>query len=81
MWRLLGDMPHYVEPFAGSLAVLLQRPHLGNDGQGVNHPGTREPGVKGQRPDLADAHQQHRERLWASPHCLTPASTQQGALW
>jgi hypothetical protein len=26
-WRLLGDVPHYVEPFAGTLAVLLERPH------------------------------------------------------
>ena len=27
VWDLLGDVPHYVEPFAGSLAVLLNRPH------------------------------------------------------
>ncbi len=27
VWSLLGDVPHYVEPFAGSLAVLLERPH------------------------------------------------------
>ena len=27
VWQLLGDVPHYVEPFAGSLAVLLDRPH------------------------------------------------------
>lgn len=26
VWAALGDVPHYVEPFAGSLAVLLQRP-------------------------------------------------------
>lgn len=26
IWRRLGDVPNYVEPFAGSLAVLLQRP-------------------------------------------------------
>lgn len=30
VWSLLGDVPHYVEPFAGSLAVLLGRPHLAN---------------------------------------------------
>jgi len=30
VWQLLGDVPHYVEPFAGSLAVLLNRPHLAN---------------------------------------------------
>ncbi|MCP4961624.1 MAG: DNA adenine methylase, partial [Actinomycetia bacterium] len=30
VWNLLGDCPHYVEPFAGSLAVLLERPHPAN---------------------------------------------------
>ncbi len=30
IWAALGDCPHYVEPFAGSLAVLLCRPHLAN---------------------------------------------------
>ena len=30
VWSLLGDVPHYVEPFAGSLAVLLNRPHEAN---------------------------------------------------
>ena len=29
-WELLGDVEHYVEPFAGSLAVLLNRPHVPN---------------------------------------------------
>jgi hypothetical protein len=27
VWAALGDVDHYVEPFAGSLAVLLNRPH------------------------------------------------------
>jgi len=27
VWSMLGDVPNYVEPFAGSLAVLLGRPH------------------------------------------------------
>jgi hypothetical protein len=27
VWSLLGDPMHYVEPFAGSLAVLFERPH------------------------------------------------------
>lgn len=27
VWRLLGDPPHYCEPFFGSGAVLLNRPH------------------------------------------------------
>ena len=30
VWELLGDPHHYVEPFAGSLAVLLNRPHVAN---------------------------------------------------
>jgi DNA adenine methylase len=33
VWQALGDVKNYVEPFAGSLAVLLGRPHdLGDDG-------------------------------------------------
>ena len=27
VWAALGDVEHYTEPFAGSLAVLLRRPH------------------------------------------------------
>ena len=27
IWSRLGPVPNYVEPFAGSLAVLLGRPH------------------------------------------------------
>ncbi len=27
VWGRFGDVPNYVEPFAGSLAVLLERPH------------------------------------------------------
>lgn len=30
VWSALGDVEHYVEPFAGSLAVLLRRPHVAN---------------------------------------------------
>jgi DNA adenine methylase len=30
IWGGLGDVAHYVEPFAGSLAVLLRRPHEAN---------------------------------------------------
>lgn len=29
VWRAFGNVPNYVEPFAGSLAVLLGRPHVG----------------------------------------------------
>ena len=30
VWNALGDPHHYLEPFAGSLAVLLRRPHPAN---------------------------------------------------
>lgn len=30
IWRRLGDCAHYVEPFCGTLAVLLLRPHRCN---------------------------------------------------
>ncbi len=30
VWHALGDVDHYVEPFAGSLAVLMRRPHEPN---------------------------------------------------
>jgi DNA adenine methylase len=40
VWQYFGDTPNYVEPFAGSLAVLLQRPHAAqtetvNDADGM----------------------------------------------
>jgi hypothetical protein len=38
-----------------------------------NTAGTAADGTKG--------HQQHRERLWLSPHCLRPAEHVEGALW
>lgn len=30
VWAALGDCPHFVDPFCGSLAVLLLRPHKAN---------------------------------------------------
>jgi site-specific DNA-adenine methylase len=33
VWGALGDVDNYVEPFAGSLAVMLERPHNLCDGQ------------------------------------------------
>jgi hypothetical protein len=33
VWAALGDVDNYVEPFAGSLAVLLARPHDMHDGR------------------------------------------------
>jgi hypothetical protein len=37
VWPRLGDVPNYVEPFAGSLANLLLRPHWPFDPSGGNH--------------------------------------------
>ena len=34
MWNRIGDVPNYIEPFAGSLAVLLDRPHWDADAGG-----------------------------------------------
>lgn len=36
VWGALGDVDNYVEPFAGSLAVLLERPHEGQRTMTVN---------------------------------------------
>lgn len=36
VWDLLGDVDHYIEPFCGSLAVLLARPHHGRRTETVN---------------------------------------------
>ena len=42
VWARLGDVPNYVEPFAGSLAVLLGRPHWDADaGQWLTNERTR----------------------------------------
>lgn len=35
VWNRFGDVPNYVEPFAGSLAVLLGRPHWPWDGNRI----------------------------------------------
>lgn len=34
--------------------IKRQRPHVSNNGQGVNHPGTREPGISRQIPHVGD---------------------------
>ena len=36
VWAALGDVDNYVEPFGGSLAVLLERPHKGRRVETVN---------------------------------------------
>lgn len=36
VWQYLGDVDHYIEPFFGSGAVLLNRPHSGRRTETVN---------------------------------------------
>lgn len=57
VWARFGNVPNYVEPFAGSLAVLLARPRGGYGSQ-------RKDGTNQNR---------HRERIWFSPGCLKPS--------
>lgn len=89
--------------------VSRQLPHIGNNGQGVNHgeeqdlrivlagyegehPGLVEAGwrevewfrsgfLKGGMGNMGSGHQQARERLWLSPHCLGAEAPAQGVLW
>ena len=124
MWAALGDVDHYVEPFCGSMAVLLGRPHPhvrtyysetanwalahGNDpklrivvagfegehGAAFADAGWREVewfkggflrGGYAQQGEVDEetgiAHQQGRERLWCSPHCLGASKPRQGSLF
>jgi hypothetical protein len=37
--------------------------------------------VAGTAADGSKGHQQHRERLWLSPHCVQPVDKSEGALW
>ena len=58
VWEALGNVEHYVEPFAGSAAVLLARPHVGrcetiNDRDGMVANFWR--AVKAQPDDVAEA--------------------------
>ena len=58
VWEALGNVDHYVEPFAGSAAVLLARPHVGrcetiNDRDGMVANFWR--AVKAQPDDVAEA--------------------------
>ena len=43
-----------IEKRRGGSGVCRQLPHVSNNGQGVNHAGTREPGVSRQRPHISD---------------------------
>ena len=80
VWRAFGvDVPNYVEPFAGSLAVLLGRPggagkietvndldrYLANFWRAV----TADPEAARGYAGAANTNRA-RERIWFSPHCL-----------
>jgi hypothetical protein len=72
VWNLLGDPDNFIEPFAGSAAVLLARPHQArietiNDERLAGHTGTDGRGVhdgrkfrQEGRPQLADAYSRGR---------------------
>ena len=55
VWRAMGNVPNYVEPFYGSGAVLLARPHESkietelygrNGGRGVHRPSLKRPNAR-----------------------------------
>ena len=80
VWDAIGPVDNYIEPFAGSLAVLLRRPdehetlmpptwrmHAYSASKAYGT--TRAVGEK-EGNDL----NRHNERLWFSPHCLKDES-------
>ncbi|MBA2741477.1 MAG: DNA adenine methylase [Actinobacteria bacterium] len=50
----VGDDGRIEKTRGGGVGVARQLPHLSNDGQGVNHAGTREPGVDRKRPHIGN---------------------------
>jgi hypothetical protein len=51
---IVGDDGRIVKRAKGEEGVWCQRPHLANNGQGVNHANTREEGVRRKLPHLGD---------------------------
>lgn len=76
MWSLLGDVPNYIEPFAGSAAMLLARPGGAGKVETINdallsagwtaHFWKARKGYA--QTDEAKANSQG-ETVWASPAC------------
>jgi len=90
VWERFGDVARYIEPFAGSLAVLLDRPspfngrEIVNDSDGllampeswVEVPWRTKGGYASQSKSPTRARENvGRERIWFSPHC------QRSGLW
>lgn len=86
IWQALGNVPNYVEPFAGSLATLLGRPTAPHvETVNGDNPQLRIVlcGLEGEH-DMPPSWRcvqgasrgasSEKERLWLSPHCL--AATQ-----
>ena len=78
IWSRLGDVANYVEPFAGSLAVLLGRPHaprvetvndldayLANFWRALQ----ADPDAVAAHADQLVDQVEFRERMHADPHC------------
>jgi hypothetical protein len=74
-WVADADGRFVKQPKTGR-GVKRQRPHIGNDGQGVNKPQLREPGVHRKRPHISDNGRgvnkpQLREPGVGEPHPMT----------
>ena len=63
IWNRFGDVPNYVGPFAGSLAVLLNRPHAPHT-ETVNDSN----GMTAVLLDLPYSHDERQADLYANDH-------------
>jgi site-specific DNA-adenine methylase len=81
VWERFGDVVNYIEPFYGSGAVLLSRPHAPRI-ETVNdidcYVANFVRAVQAEPETVARYANAHRERIWFSPECI-PALTKVGA--
>ena len=79
VWQRFGRVSNYVEPFAGSLAILLGCPHPGhtetvNDIDALLANFWRAHGGYGSQGDGRGRENANREIVAFSPHCIDPAA-------
>jgi hypothetical protein len=74
-WTVDADGIFYKQARGGARepGVVRKLPHIGDDGQGVNHAGAREPGVKRQRPHIGDGGQGVNHAGAREPGVAAPA--------